>query len=73
MRSWFSPPNQISPWRVTHTLLAATALLPWASRALTTSSTSPGCVILTSHTSRPRVSLVPVQTVPRSLVSVRLS
>ena len=73
MRSSLRPPNHSSPWPVTQTELAATELRPLSSRAVATSSISPGWVSLTLHASRPPASLVPVQTVPRSLVSVRLS
>jgi hypothetical protein len=65
MRSWFSPPNHNSPWRVTHTEPAAWLVRPAASRAVATSSISPACWMEASHNSRPRESLRPVHTVPR--------
>ena len=73
MRSWFSPPNHSSPCLVTHTEPAACTWRACASRAVTISSISPGCVSFTSQLTMPRASLVPVHTVPRSRVSVRLS
>ena len=47
--------------------------LPALSLAVTTSSTSPASLKLVSHSSRPRESLLPLHTVPSSLISVLLS
>ena len=73
MRSWSSPPNQSSPWPVTHTEVAAWLLRPSLSAALTISSTSPGWDSWASHCTRPWLSLVPEHTVPRFLSVVWLS
>ena len=52
---------------------AAWVLLPAASRAVTTSSTSPASASGASHSSRPRLSALPLHTLPSSFTSVLLS
>ena len=73
MRSWSSPPNHSSPWRVTQTLEAAWAGRPSLSEAVTISSTSPGCDSWASHCTMPWASLLPVHTVPMDWSAVWLS
>ena len=73
MRSWSSPPNHNSPCPVTHTEVAAWAVRPSESVAVTTSSTSPGWVKLTSQSNKPPLSLLPLHSVPNGVCSVWLS
>jgi hypothetical protein len=47
--------------------------LPALSLAVTTNSTSPASVKRVSHSNKPRESLLPLHTVPKSLISVLLS
>ena len=73
MRSSLSWANHSSPRRVTHTPVAACAGWPAASLACAISSICPGVSICASHANAPRSSVLPLHSVPSSLISVRLS
>ena len=73
MRSSLSCANQSSPCFVTQTLAAACTGLPAASAPEAISSTWPALLSSASHASRPRASVLPLHSAPRSFTSVRLS
>ncbi|KGC81056.1 hypothetical protein DO71_1986 [Burkholderia pseudomallei] len=73
IRSVFSPPNQRSSSRVTHTDVDAFDARPSPSFATAISCTLPACESVASHASRPCASVLPEHSTPSSRVSLWLS
>jgi hypothetical protein len=73
MRSSLPWANHSSPWRVTHTEVAASAGRPALSCVRAISSTSPALSSRAVQLSRPCASVLPLHSVPSSRVCTRLS